>query len=104
MKNILSLYVSKHLFFSGSSKQGNSEDVLEGFCLASQPPLVKKQYPAPTLPPDFKPIHLKSVNDITKKTNITVSRHALTASGRSVLLGEKKFQKVSSEGKTSDGK
>ncbi|KFM59157.1 G patch domain-containing protein 1, partial [Stegodyphus mimosarum] len=77
---------SKHMI-------GSSSGVIEGFHLASHPPTVKKHYPAPTLPSNFRPIH--TVPQITHSHAIThdrTSRHALSADERSLLLGEKKFQ------------
>lgn len=107
MKICVALYVSAlaklfskyYSFLSGTSKQANSQGVLEGFHLAKHPPLIKEHYPPPTIPPNFIPQHLKTSCVAHQKINISQSRHNLSASDRSLILGEKKFQKVLLNGK-----
>lgn len=62
---------------------------------------MKEYYPPPTLPPNFTPQHLKTICVPPQKINVGQSRHNLSASDRSLILGEKKFQKVSLNGKFS---
>lgn len=92
------IFIYYFAFLLDYVKHQSFQEVLQGFCLASQPPLIKKHYPPPTLPANFKPIHLKPTSNITQNANLRVSRHALSASDRSLLLGEKKFQKASLNG------
>lgn len=86
-------------FLPESSKRGKSPGLLDGFHLAKHPPLVKEYYPPPTLPPNFTPQHLKTARVSPQKVNMGQSRHNLSASDRSLILGERKFQKVSLNGK-----
>lgn len=76
-----------------TSRNENSQGVLEGFHLAEQPPLTKQHYPPPTLPPNYRPVHLKTVCSAPPKVN--QSRHSLSTLDRSFLLGERKFEKAS---------
>ncbi|XP_076371013.1 G patch domain-containing protein 1 isoform X2 [Tachypleus tridentatus] len=63
---------------------------IEGFHLASKPAVRKKYFQPPSLPPDFKPIHIHTRNTEVKSSSARGSnRHALTASDRAVILGEK---------------
>ncbi|XP_013775608.1 G patch domain-containing protein 1-like [Limulus polyphemus] len=65
-------------------------EALEGFHMASKPAIRKKYFPPPSLPSDFKPMHV-----YTKKTEASslstrrFNRHALTANDRGMILGEK---------------
>ncbi|CAL1290081.1 unnamed protein product [Larinioides sclopetarius] len=78
---------------SGSKQLSIAHNIVDGFCLASQPPAIKKYYPPPQLPPNFRPVRIS----VTTKTQLIQetqfkSRHNLSADERSFLLGEKKFQ------------
>ncbi|GIY18459.1 g patch domain-containing protein 1 [Caerostris darwini] len=66
--------------------------VLKGFCLASQPATVKKYYPPPELPHNYRPIHRTATKNIPQSNSKFKSRHSMSAEDRSLLIGEKKFQ------------
>lgn len=69
-----------------------ADAVLEGFRLASEPPPTKKYYPPPNLPRDFRPIRSMMPKTPVPAEPQFTSRHSMSAEGRSLLLGEKKFQ------------
>ncbi|GIY89373.1 g patch domain-containing protein 1 [Caerostris extrusa] len=66
--------------------------VLKGFCLASQPATVKKYYPPPELPHNYRPIHRTATKNVPQSDSKFKSRHSMSAEDRSLLIGEKKFQ------------
>ncbi|GFS80154.1 g patch domain-containing protein 1 [Nephila pilipes] len=85
---------------------GSSNSVLDGFCLASSPATVKRYYPPPELPRNFKPFHSSKTEVVANSERQFKSRHSMSAEDRSTLLGERKFQALpsSTEKKTSDTK
>ncbi|KAM9302218.1 G patch domain-containing protein 1 [Gastrophryne carolinensis] len=86
--------------------------VLEGFCIIAQPAPLKKVYPPPELPRDYKPVHyfrpvlnpanqnsatLQALLDSQNppadlKSNQLPSRHQLNSSQRREMLGEAPLQ------------
>ncbi|XP_054714657.1 G patch domain-containing protein 1-like [Uloborus diversus] len=82
-------------FESRSKKKLDCENsVLEGFCVAINPASVKKYYPPPHLPPNYKPISKLLQKNYESDSRKTKSRHSLSSTERSFILGEKKFQSV----------
>ncbi|GBM97573.1 G patch domain-containing protein 1, partial [Araneus ventricosus] len=92
---------------SGSKQLIIAHNVVEGFRLASQPPAIKKYYPPPQLPPNFRPVRISVTPKIHSHQETQIKpRHNLSADERSFLLGEKKFQsfQLTSEKKSLEGK
>ncbi|XP_023224249.1 G patch domain-containing protein 1-like isoform X1 [Centruroides sculpturatus] len=72
-------------------KNENKEEMIEGFCLAIKSLLRKKNYPPPSLPPNFRPIHQPKHNPLQKQTlldNQFLDRHNMNAYERNAVLTE----------------
>ncbi|XP_014242880.1 G patch domain-containing protein 1 homolog [Cimex lectularius] len=74
--------------------------IIDGFVLAKKPPVLKKYFPPPKLPPDYNGVHaVRKTRFGPEHKNLPVikSKHLLTASDRAAILEDEKQQKTKDE-------
>ena len=71
-----------------SAPVGYIGKVLEGFKLSTNTLKPKKIYPAPDLPRNFKPFHIRATAPSTSNEKVTHERKNIDANTRKILLGE----------------